>query len=146
MPAHVTEAEMHRILAQPQVPKKRKKKVLVPVTGHPCVEPVTLIFPWGPLNNRTWRHVGGRAVLSAEARKYRKIVAELVQEQWPVGMRKPFDNRLTCFLCVSAPDTRRYDLDGTPKNILDAMQEAGVFCNDWQIDKLEIWRHRPWKP
>jgi crossover junction endodeoxyribonuclease RusA len=144
MPAHVrvTEAEMRRILAQPVAPKRRKAVAVPPVAGYPCRSSVFLVLPYPPLNNRYYRHVGGRAILSAAARAYRSEVVVLVAQQLSREVQRPFNNRLWCDIWVHAPDLRRYDIDAPIKALLDAMQFAGIYLNDWQIDDLHIWRDR----
>ncbi len=145
MPARVTEAEMRRILAQPQVPKKRQRRVQALVAGYPCTQSVFLILPYPPLNNHYFRHVGHRVLLSEDARKYRKVVAEFVQQTWQQDVQRPFNNRLWCEVTVHAPDKRRFDLDNVWKGLLDSLQHAGVFLNDEQIDDLHIKRGLPQK-
>ena len=142
----LTEAEMRALLAMP-VPRKARTKKTCPRgnEGYPCTEPVMLVLPWCPLNNRTWRHVGGRVLLSQEARAYRSAVALAVLEQWPSDMGKPFNSRLQCTIIAHAPDKRRYDIDGIPKSVEDSLQRAGVFLDDWQFDALHIFRGMPQK-
>ena len=140
----MTEAEIRAMLApKPKVPKVYQPKVIE--VGYPCLTPVTLTLPWCPLNNRTWRHVGSRPLLSEAAREYRKAVWLAVIEQWPQDVLRPLNSRLACTIVAHAPDKRRYDIDGTCKQIWDSLQKAGVFLDDWQFDALHILRGLPKK-
>ena len=48
--------------------------------------------------------------------------------------------RLYVTITAYQPDNRRRDLDNLPKAILDALQHAGVYEDDSQIDELRIGR------
>ena len=138
----MTEAEIRAMLApKPKIPRVRHPKVTE--EGYPCLAPVKLTLPWCPLNNRTWRNVGGHTVLSKASKDYRAHVAQIVTQQWPQGVLKPFSGRLVCIIMAYAPDKRRYDIDNVPKQVLDALQRAGVFLDDWQFDGLHVHREAP---
>jgi len=94
----------------------------------------TLPFP--PSVNHYYRHVGARVLISSEGRKYREAVWLAVLEQG----RKKHDGRLYVEILVNAPDKRRRDLDNLLKGLLDALQHAGLYEDDSQIDKLTITR------
>lgn len=103
--------------------------------------PLLLTLPWPPSANRYWRHpttgrLAGRHLLSAEGRSYRQQVAQLV------AMRhvQPMTGRLEVDISAYPPDRRRRDLDNTLKAALDAMQHAGVYQDDAQIDRLLVER------
>jgi crossover junction endodeoxyribonuclease RusA len=84
--------------------------------------------------NSYYRSVNGRSILSKVARQYRAAVLELVSQP------QPFKGRLAVVLHVYPPDKRRRDLDNAAKGILDALQHAGVYLDDSQIDRLTIVR------
>ena len=42
-------------------------------------------------------------------------------------------------------DKRKIDIDNRIKAVLDALEDAGVFNNDFQVDHLEIIRGEPVK-
>ena len=94
-------------------------------------------MPWPPSVNRYYRTVNGRMLISAEGRKYRKQVAE-----WCLVNR--FNRwgglRLEIKILACPPDRRRRDLDNLLKAMLDAMEHAGIYENDSQIDDLRITR------
>ena len=101
-----------------------------------------LVLPWPPSANTYWRHpttgaLAGRHLISEDGRKYRKAVGELVRaNRQAVGLRA----RLRIELVACPPDLRRRDLDNVLKGFLDALQHAGVYEDDSQIDDLRIMR------
>ena len=42
-------------------------------------------------------------------------------------------------------DKRKIDIDNRIKSVLDALQDAGVFDDDFQVDELSIVRGKPIK-
>lgn len=101
---------------------------------------VEITIPWPPSVNRYWRSVKGRVLISKEGRQYRgAVVAESYLRRWPNfgGAR--------LFLDIEAhpPDKRRRDLDNVLKAALDALEAAGVYANDSQVDLLKIRRREP---
>lgn len=97
------------------------------MSGH-----VTLPYP--PSINHYWRHFRGRVVTSQEGRAYREDVCALLAGG---GVRKPpSGGRIALCMDAFPPDRRRRDLDNIQKPLLDAMQHAGVYEDDSQIDLL----------
>lgn len=100
---------------------------------------LTVEVPYPPTVNRYWRRVGHRTVVSAEGRAYRRAVLDQVGEQ--LGGRGPaFADRLAVSLVVVPPDRRRRDLDNVEKALWDALQAAGVYRDDEQIDEKHVYR------
>ena len=95
---------------------------------------ITLKLPWPPSTNRYYRVVNNRAILSAHAREYRQQVQVLF------GGNAPLTGRLGIVIYAFPPDKRQRDLDNLLKQPLDALQAAGIYCNDGQIDQLMIRR------
>lgn len=101
-----------------------------------------LVLPYPPSTNRYWRHptkgaLAGRHLISEDGRKYRKEVADTVRaNRQAVGLRA----RLRIEVVACPPDLRRRDLDNALKALLDAVQHAGVYEDDSQIDDLRIIR------
>ena len=99
-----------------------------------------LVLPWPPSANTYWRHptkgaLAGRHLISEDGRKYRKAVGELVRaNRQAVGLRA----RLRIELVACPPDLRRRDLDNVLKGFLDALQHAGVYEDDSQVERLEV--------
>jgi len=97
-----------------------------------------LTLPWPPTVNTYWRSIviGGRVrlLMSKKGRMYREAVVAAM------SVAKPFTERLEVHLSCFPPDRRKRDLDNLPKGILDALQHAGVYVDDSQIDWLSIER------
>lgn len=95
-------------------------------------------LPYPPSINHYWRQAGRRVLISREGRAYREAVAEAVRSA-DGGSGEPFQpltGRLAVRIEVYPPDARSRDLDNILKPLLDALQKAGVYRNDDQIDWL----------
>jgi crossover junction endodeoxyribonuclease RusA len=98
---------------------------------------VMLTLPWPPSVNRYWRNVKGRVLVSKEGRDYRKKVCnQSLLHRFPRLGKARLRMSITAF----PPDRRRRDLDNILKAVLDALQAAGVYHDDSQIDELSITR------
>jgi crossover junction endodeoxyribonuclease RusA len=101
-----------------------------------------LDLPYPPSANSYYRHVGFRTLISREGRTFRKNVCALLAPrpdsgQGGGGARKPpAGGRIALCLDAFPPDHRRRDLDNIQKPALDAMQHAGVYVDDSQVDLL----------
>lgn len=101
-----------------------------------------LELPWPPSVNRYWRNVRGRVLISKEGREYRTAVClRLAGEPFGFGTK-----RIAVSIHASPPDRRRRDLDNLGKAALDALQYAGIYADDSQIDHLSFWRLAPEPP
>lgn len=103
-----------------------------------------LPLPFPPSVNHYYRHVGNKVLISKDGREYRKRVGDAVRREpdWPTGSPVMLINeRLAVTLSVYPPDKRRRDLDNIQKPLLDALQHAGVYADDSQIDWLLTRRH-----
>lgn len=97
---------------------------------------IVLELPYPPSINHYWRRVGWRTLISREGRRYRKdVIARLAARRAP-----PLTGRLAVQLTVFPPDNRRRDLDNLQKALFDALQRAGVYVDDSQIDDLHVQR------
>jgi len=93
-------------------------------------------LPWPPSINHYYRRVGFRTLISREGRRYRReVVARLAARR-----TRPMRGRLKVVVHVFPPDRRRRDLDNLSKALWDALEHAGVFVDDSQIDDLRIRR------
>lgn len=80
-----------------------------------------------------------RVYMSAEGKEYRKDIAFQC-----LSLKRLFDwphtGRLGVEVALMRKDKRKYDLDNHLKALLDALQHAGVFLDDSQIDDLRVTR------
>lgn len=96
---------------------------------------LTLSLPYPPSVNHYWRHFRGRTVISREGLTFRTNVCALLAGG--NGPRKPpSGGRIALAMDAFPPDRRRRDLDNIQKAVLDALQHAGVYEDDNQIDLL----------
>ena len=95
---------------------------------------ITLKLPWPPSTNAYYRVFNNRAILTKEARNYRAEVVRLFGE-FPTMV-----GRLGVIIYAFPPDKRKRDLDNLLKQPLDALQHAGIYSDDSQIDELVIRR------
>ena len=95
-----------------------------------------LAFP--PSSNHYWRYVNSQVLKSKDARDYIEAVGQI----WMVSRQKAFpkDERLKLEVLAMPKDKRRRDLDNLLKVLCDALESAGVFKNDSQIDEIVIKR------
>ena len=94
------------------------------------------VLPFPPSINHYWRKWNNRMVISNEGRKYRAEVCGMLTQVAGCGDEPPRDGRLSLCMDAFPPDRRRRDLDNLQKPLLDAMQHAGVYLDDSQIDLL----------
>ena len=87
-----------------------------------------------------WGFAGKRKFLKKEAHEFRRIVQEAAIEA-----KAKISGRLAIFIALYAPTKRKYDIDNRVKAIQDALEFAGVFLDDEQIDFLFVVRREPVK-
>ena len=99
-------------------------------------------LPWPPSMNHYWRRVGAKTLISRDGRKFRREVLDTIFElSRQFEMRRlHVTGRLSVEIDAYPPDRRRRDLDNVLKPLLDALQHAGVYDDDSQIDSLKIVR------
>lgn len=100
---------------------------------------IELALPFPPSVNHYYRHVGARTLISRGGRAYRDAVIALLRSR----RSPPLTGRLQVSIQIHPPDRRRRDLDNVQKSLLDALQHAGVYADDSQIDTLTITRRDP---
>lgn len=93
-----------------------------------------LTLPYPPSVNHYWRKWRNRMVISPEGRAYRRQVAALLDGHGP--RKPPAGGRIALGMDAFPPDRRARDLDNIQKGICDALEHAGIYENDRQIDWL----------
>jgi len=73
-------------------------------------------------------------LISREGRTFRKNVCALLGGGGP--RKPPAGGRIALAMDAFPPDRRRRDLDNIQKPVLDALEHAGVYVDDSQIDLL----------
>lgn len=102
-----------------------------------------LHLPWPPSVNTYWRTVNGRMLISKKGREYKKEVSLLARHnRWT----KHLAGRLAVRVVLHPPTKARRDVDNSIKALLDAMQAAGVYLDDSQVDLLVVERGQVQRP
>ena len=101
-----------------------------------------LTLPFPPSMNTYWRNFRGRTVLSKSGREYKEKVADYCAEY---NVPKLGEAKLRISMVLFPRDKRKTDLDNRIKCVLDSLENAGVFDNDFQVDELSIVRGKPIK-
>lgn len=99
--------------------------------------PITLELPLPPSMNTYWRNFKGRTILSKGGRDYKIAVQEYVTTH---NVPKLGIERLQASITIFPRDRRSIDLDNRLKALLDSLQDAGVFDDDSQFDRIYIAR------
>ena len=98
---------------------------------------IVLSLPFPPSMNTYWRTFRGMTVLSKQGREFKAAVADYVVEY---KVPKLGDSKLRVSMVLFPRDKRKIDIDNRIKAVLDALQDAGVFNDDFQVDELSIVR------
>ena len=97
---------------------------------------IALELPWPPTINHYYRNTKAGIFLGKSGRLYRAEVLQVVK--YEAKITKPLESELEMAVKLFPPNRRSFDLDNRLKALLDAMEHAGVYCNDRQIRKLYI--------
>lgn len=98
---------------------------------------LTLELPLPPSVNTYWRNFRGRTVLSASGREYKLLVQEYVATH---NLPKFGNARLSASITIFPRDKRKQDIENRLKALNDALQDAGLFDDDEQFDRIYICR------
>jgi crossover junction endodeoxyribonuclease RusA len=99
---------------------------------------MTITLPWPPSVNTYYRTYKNRTILSETARRYKKAACLAIATI--IKTPPMYTGRLEVELHLAPPDRRRRDIDNYGKATLDALQAAGIFKDDGQIDRLFFYR------
>lgn len=92
---------------------------------------INLTLPFPPTVNHMWGFAGKRKYLKKEAHEFRRIVQEACVEA-----KAKIHGRIAIFIALYPPTKRKFDLDNRIKALQDALEHAGVYLNDEQIDTI----------
>jgi crossover junction endodeoxyribonuclease RusA len=98
---------------------------------------ITLQLPLPPSMNTYWRNFRGRTVLSKGGRDYKIAVQEYVSVN---NLPKFGQERLGASITIFPRDKRAIDLDNRLKALFDSLEDAGLFDDDSQFDRIYICR------
>ena len=76
-------------------------------------------------------------VLSEKGRAYKQAIAEYVSEN---NVPKYGEQKLKITMILQPRDKRKIDIDNRIKCVLDSLQDAGVFDDDFHVDELHVMR------
>jgi crossover junction endodeoxyribonuclease RusA len=98
---------------------------------------ISIELPWPPSINNYWRHTSKGHYISKKGQEYREFVLYAC-----IQLKNKFHEKDRLIVTIDAfpPDKRKRDLDNILKSLLDALQHAGVYYDDSQIDKLSVRR------
>ena len=81
-------------------------------------------------------------MLSKAGRVFREEVQTIVIDK---NIPKFGDKKLKITMILRPRDKRKVDIDNRIKAVLDSLEDAGVFDDDFQVDHLEMIRGEPLK-
>ena len=96
-----------------------------------------LELPFPPSMNTYWRNFRGRMVLSKAGRQFKITVQDYIIEN---NIPKFGSRKLKITMILRPRDKRKVDIDNRIKAVLDSLEDAGVFDDDFQVDHLEMIR------
>lgn len=114
-------------MASPSIP--------TPQASNPAI---SMMLPYPPSLNRCWRKYRNRMVRDQKYLDYR-LAIKFVVADYRYDKKipsEPMQGLLRVSLLIHPPDNRRRDLDNTLKAILDSLQYAEVYTDDWQVRQL----------
>lgn len=103
---------------------------------------MNLTLPYPPTGNHAIKHGRNGHYATPEAKAYRSAIRSLIaQQRASIRLQGP----IRVVAEISPPDRRRRDMDNAWKTIADALTNAGVWMDDYQIADLRLIRAAPVK-
>ena len=99
-------------------------------------------LPFPPSMNTYWRNFRGRTVMSKAGRAFREQVIQYVIDN---NIPKFGESKVKITLILRPRDKRKIDIDNRIKAVLDALEHAGVFDDDFHVDHIHMIRGTPIK-
>jgi len=100
------------------------------------MDTIKLKLPYPPTVNHYWGQLGSKKFLGKKGKEFREAVFLCAYN----ARKGALNARLHMEVYLYPPDKRKRDVDNVLKPLLDALEHAGVYENDSQIDKLCITR------
>ena len=97
---------------------------------------IELDLPYPPSVNHYWGQMGNRRFVGKAGVLFRQEVKIIALKR----TQSLYNERLSVKVYLHPPDKRKRDIDNVLKSLFDAMEHAGVYENDSQIDELYIKR------
>ena len=98
---------------------------------------MVITVPWPPSINFYYIRIRTRVILHKRVNEFRKEVCYLLNN---IDGKFSSEDRLSIKITLNPPNKRKFDLDNRLKGLLDALEYAGIFPNDEQIDNLFVTR------
>jgi len=103
---------------------------------------ITINLPWPPSVNAVWKTTArGKFAHIYKTEEGKKYCARVGKILMMMGKPSLGNARLSMVVEAYPPDRRRRDLGNLDKVLSDALQAAGVFDDDEQIDDMRYVRH-----
>ena len=98
---------------------------------------MTFNLPFPPTVNHMFVNAGKRRFRGKAYVAFCGLVANIVEREKIPAMGP---QRLAIAIWLHAPNRRKVDVDNRVKPVLDALQRAGVYDDDEQVDELHVYR------
>lgn len=93
-------------------------------------------LPWPPTNNRYYRRVGAKTLISGDGRKYAKQVAQEMSDRELA--HRGINQKVSVSLTYFEPDRRVRDIDGLQKALFDSLTKCGFWFDDRLVRKMNV--------